>query len=132
MSLLRTCPKCHRESLDSNSFRVWCLYATSCGYSIPPATNSTMDARQEHSDEPTTEKEREERKASCVCWFCRHLIADIARLNRQLSGELTADSVLCPHAPNHILEAKCKELEAENKRLRDEQQRWLNHQCVFQ
>lgn len=40
----------------------------------------------------------------------------VKRLDRQLGDELAADSVLCPHAPNHILEAKCKELEDEAER----------------
>ena len=47
-------------------------------------------------------------------WISR-LIADVERRDRQLGDELAADSVLCPHAPNHILEAKCKELEASLK-----------------
>ncbi len=47
----------------------------------------------------------------CANEVIDRLIADVNRLGRQLGDELAADSVLCPHAPNHILEAKCKELE---------------------
>ncbi len=68
--------------------------------------------------EPTTKDQRERRLA----WLKRmgfsrpfelRLIADVERLEAELEGRIIEDSVLCPHAPQHVLEEKCKELEAE-------------------
>ena len=41
----------------------------------------------------------------------------IAPTEAELDVRIAIDSVPCPHAPQHVLEAKCMELEAEVRRL---------------
>ncbi len=44
-------------------------------------------------------------------------IERVSELEAELEGRIADDSVLCPHAPKHVLEAKLRELETERERL---------------
>lgn len=47
-----------------------------------------------------------------------HLAASqVEALEAELDGRIAEDSVLCPHAPNHVLEGKLRELEEVNTNL---------------
>ncbi|KKM73385.1 hypothetical protein LCGC14_1410990 [marine sediment metagenome] len=93
------------------------------------------DSAEDRVYDPTTKAERETKRAEMegmrdswesnfqIPWdeslyaFVLRLIAEVERLEAELDGRIAADAVLCPHAPNHVLEGKLRELEEVNTNL---------------